>query len=292
VDGRLVETLPGPYGQNGSPADWQLCEWINLCRAVERSREFDVMHSHAYLWGLPLQALSRCPLVHSLHLSPDSEAVILRQAFPLAPVVALSHAQWVAQPTPAPAAVIHHGIDVGEFTFAPEPQDYVLYLGRFISGKGPRVAVRAARAAGIRLILAGPRNRYFREMVEPLVDGTSVQFVGPVYGAERDRLIGGARAMLYPVQVAEPFGLVIIESMMCGTPVAAISTGAVAELVEEGVTGSLAADKTTLAAALLRAVALDRQGVRRRAVERFSAERMAREYEQLYRGLCEEGPPR
>src|SRR5262249_51422506 len=138
-----------------------------------------------------------------------------------------------------------------------------------------------------------PSNEYYREHVEPRVDGRSVQYIGYVNGRDRDRLLGGARALLYPVQDPEPFGLVLIEAMMCGTPVAALRSGAVAEIVEEGVTGHAAVRVEELAQAVRAALTLDRGQVRARAESYFTAERMAREYVQLYERLVRgNGPQR
>src|SRR5258708_35727243 len=154
VDGELVAALPGPYGTDGAPDDWQQCEWINLCRAVEQSERFDVLHSHAYLWGLPLERLSRAPLIHTYHLWPYENEAQLRALAPAACVTAVSAYQWSSFPEFPPAAVIHHGVDPAQFTFRAEPDDYVCYLGRFTPGKGPLQAIAAASALGLRLVLA------------------------------------------------------------------------------------------------------------------------------------------
>jgi glycosyltransferase involved in cell wall biosynthesis len=285
AEGELVATLPGPYGTGGSPDDWRLCEWINLCRAVERSGDFDVLHSHTYLWGLPLQALSRAPMVHTLHVTPYEDEARLWALVPDARVTAISRSQWSAFPGLRPVGTIPHGVDPDQFTFRAEPEDYVCFLGRFIRGKGPLAAIAAARTLGVRLRLAGPRNDYFREHVEPLVDGRSVEYVGCVSARGRDQLLGGARALLYPLQAPEPFGLVQVEAMMCGTPVVALSVGAVPEIVEEGVTGCTAAAADDFVDAVTRSFSLGRRRVRETAEERFSARRMAAEYAGLYRRL-------
>jgi glycosyltransferase involved in cell wall biosynthesis len=284
--GELVATLPGPYARDGSFNDWQLCEWVNLCRAVEQSGRFDVLHSHAYLRGLPLEAFARAPMVHTMHVIPGSDEAALWSRVPGACVTAISHYQWSAYPECRPAAVIHHGVDPAEFTPRFEPDDYVCYLGRFIPDKGPLAAIATAQALGLRLVLAGPRNDYYRTHMERLVDGRSVAYAGYVSGADRDRLLGGARALLYPVRTAEPFGLVLAEAMMCGTPVAAMRLGAVPEIVEEGVTGYCAASVEEFPQAVLRSLALDRRRVRERAEARFTAGRMACEYERLYQRLA------
>lgn len=283
TDGETVAALPGAYGTNGSPGNWQLCEWINLCRAVEESKRFDVIHSHNYLYGIPLQTLSRAPMVHTTHLLADEEAAQLRAMNPQAFVTAVSRFQWGAHAQFPPAPVIYHGVDSSQFTFRPQPDDYLCFLGRFTPGKGALEAIEVAKALGLRLILAGPRNAYYDGCIAPLVDGEFIEYVGGgVGGAKRDELLGGARVLLYPIREPEPFGLVMVEAMMCGTPVAALSVGAVPEVVDEGVTGCCAESAVGFSGAVRRALKLDRRRVRKQAEGRFSADRMAREYEQVY----------
>lgn len=286
TDGRLVSTLPGTYGQNGAPGDWQVCEFINLCQAVELSGEFDVLHSHSYLYGLILQKLSKAPIVNTMHLSGSEEFARLWKQYSDACVTAISKYQWSAFPGLQPEAVIYHGVDSSQFTFQPDPEDYVCYLGRFTPGKGPLHAIAAAKSLGIRLILAGPRNDYYDKHIEPLVDGKSVEYIGGgIGGAQRDEFLGKARALLYPVQYPEPFGLVMVEAMMCGTPVAAINLGAVPEIIDEGITGYFSESREEFPKAILQAFNLNRSLTRARALERFSAERMAHQYVQVYEQL-------
>src|SRR5262245_11079278 len=281
-EGELVATLAGPYGAKGSLDDWHLCEWVNLCRAAEQSARFDVLHSHAYLWGIPLQPLSQAPMVHTTHIVPDEDSARLWSQTPGACVTAISKHQWNTFPELRPAAVIPHGVDVSQFNLRTKPEDYVCYLGRFVSGKGPLHAIEAARALGLRLLMAGPANAYFREEVKPLVDGRGVEYVGYVNGTERDKLLGGARALLYPIQYPEAFGLVLVEAMLCGTPVAAMRLGAVPEIVADGTTGYCAASKEEFMRVIPQCFALDRQQIRQQAEQRFSSERMAREYARVY----------
>ena len=185
--GELVTTTPGPYARDGALEDWHLSEWVNLCRAVEQSERFDVLHSHAYLWGIPLQPLSRAPLVHTTHIVPDADSAKLWAAAPESCVTAISRHQWSEFPDLQPAAIIPHGVDATRFTFREQPDDYLLYLGRFVSGKGPLLAIETARSLGLRLVLAGPSNPYFREKIQPLVDGKTIEYAGFVTGRERDR---------------------------------------------------------------------------------------------------------
>src|SRR5262249_26409485 len=286
TDGELVATLPGHVGTPGVPDDWQICEWINLCRAIEQSGRFDVAHSHAYLWGMPLERLARAPMVHTLHTWPHGVDAQLWSLMPDACVTAISHAQWQGYPRLHPVAVIPHGVDSSQFTSRPRPQDYLCYLGRFTWGKDPCAAIAAAQALGLRLLLAGPENEYYREHVEPLVDGKRVEYIGWVGAADRDRFLGNGRALLSPIQEPEPFGLVLAEAMMCGTPVAAMRLGAVPEVVDEGVTGYSAVSAEDYLEAVRQALTLDRRRVRDRAMELFSAERMARQCLEVYRQVA------
>jgi glycosyltransferase involved in cell wall biosynthesis len=197
-------------------------------------------------------------------------------------VTAISHHQWSRFPELRPAAVIPHGVDTKRFNFRAKPDDYLCYLGRFVSGKGPLQAIQAAKELGLPLVMAGPSSPYFREEVQPHIDDKAVRYAGYVAGADRDRLLGGARALLYPIQYPEAFGLVLVEAMMCGTPIAAMRLGAVPEIVEEGVSGFTAETKDELLAAVPRCFELDRRKIHERAAARFGAERMARAYAAVY----------
>jgi glycosyltransferase involved in cell wall biosynthesis len=287
VDGELVITLPGPYARNGAPGDWQLCEWLNVCSAVSEAGRFDLLHSHNYLWAMPLGRLCPRPILHTLHVSPYDDAALLWARHPDAWVTAISRSQWCRFPQLAPAAIIPHAVDEEQFTFRAQPDDYLLYLGRFTPGKGPLAAIEAARHIGVRLVLAGPRNEYFSEAIEPHVDGRLIDYIGPVQGAQRDEVLGGARVLLYPVESPEPFGLVLIEAMMCGTPVAAHAVGAVPEVVDDGATGSISGGGSLaeLVRAVERAMSLDRRTVHARAAERYSSASMTDRYVEVYERL-------
>jgi glycosyltransferase involved in cell wall biosynthesis len=282
VPDEFVSTVPGPYGHAGAFDDWHLAEWVNLCRAVENSDRFDVIHSQAYLWGIPLERLTKTPFVHTLHIMPDDNTALLWRGSPQSRVTALSRAQWAEHPDLRPAALVPHGVDVDQFPLQEQPGDYLLYLGRFISGKGPLHAIQLARRLGIKLVLAGPENPYFREKIRPLVDGRTVEFAGFVRGAERSRLLGGARALLYPLQYAEPFGLVLVEAMLCGTPIAALRVGAIPEIMAEGVSGFTATNLDELERIVPRCFNLHRPSIRQHALAHFSGERMARSYVAIY----------
>jgi glycosyltransferase involved in cell wall biosynthesis len=280
--GEFVATLPGPYACDGAPDDWMVCEWINLCAAVEQSARFDVVHAHAYGWGMPLEPFARAPMLHTVHVWPWDESAQLWRRFPSARVVALTHAQWSAYPDLVPFGVVPHGVDPEGFTFHGDGGSYACYLGRFIPGKGPVEAIAAANAADMDLVIAGPPNEYFDECVAPLVDGRRVSYVGEVRGSERVALLGEAGVLLAPAQDPEPFSLVLVEAMMCGTPVVANCLGAAPEVVDDGITGYCAGGPDEIPVLLRAALELDRDKIRIRAEERFSETRMVADHLDLY----------
>jgi glycosyltransferase involved in cell wall biosynthesis len=278
----FVATLPGSYGENGSPDDWNLCEWFNLSSAIAHADRFDVVHSHVYTWGLPLTNTCRTPMLHTTHILPYDDDAQTWRLVPGANVTALSKYQWAEFPDRKPLAIVPHGVNPEQFVFRSEPEDYLVYLGRFIENKGPLDAIVIARELGMTLRLAGPVSSYFDQHIRPMIDGQQIQYVGPVDPISRSSLLGGATALLYPLREPEPFGLVQIEAMMCGTPVVAPRLGAIPEIVDAGVTGELADSVADLPDAVLRARNLDRRKIREVAVSRFSARQMATHYLQLY----------
>jgi glycosyltransferase involved in cell wall biosynthesis len=155
-----------------------------------------------------------------------------------------------------------------------------------IPDKGPGEAIEIARAAGMPLVLAGPAEDGFEETIEPRIDGKQIRYVGRVAPSERDQLLAGAAALVYPLLYHEPFGLVPIEAMACGTPVLATALGAVPELVEPGLTGYLAGSWDELSELVPSALELDRNRIRERAIERFGYRRMVDEHEALYQRLA------
>ena len=186
---------------------------------------------------------------------------------------------------------MHHAVDPARLPFRSAPDDYLLFLGRFVAGKGVVEAIDVARRCGMRLVLAAAENDYYRQTIAPLVDGNRIAYHGEVDPAGRAALLGGARALIYPVQADEPFGLVLAEAMTCGTPVAALDRGAVGELVDKGITGGVFDNLDDLMAGLPRIVALDRGRVRARAVERFRPDRMIEGYAAIYADLAASGRP-
>jgi glycosyltransferase involved in cell wall biosynthesis len=291
---RLSAAYPRGYWHDTSMWPWELYEMLNLAAAVERASEFDVIHFQAAYYPLSLGFGRLCPvpLLQTLHHSPSPEEVRLWSRYPEAPFVAISNEQARLLRGLNIVGTVLHGIDTDSFKFNAEPDDYVLFLGRFTDGKGVLQAIEIAKGAGLRILLAAPEDDYYHAKVAAHVDGTRVVYVGEVGHAQKVELLGGARAMLYPVQSGEPFGLVLAEAMACGTPVAALDRGAVREVVEDGVTGIVFENEASMQEGLPRVFALDRQRVRERGIARFGAMRMVDEYIAVYDRLVEPGMTR
>jgi glycosyltransferase involved in cell wall biosynthesis len=284
---KLHATYPHGYWHDEHMWPWELYEMLNLAAAVERAADFDIIHYEAayYPMSLAFVRLSPIPIVQTLHHSPTVEEVKLWSRYPEAPFVAISNEQARLLDGLNVIGTVLHGIDTNSFTLRDRPDDYLLFLGRFTEGKGVLQAIEMAKRVGMRLILAAAEDDYYRQHVKPHVDGHHIVYFGEADHAAKDKLYGGARALLYPIQAREPFGLVLAEAMACGTPVAALDRGAVREIVDDGVTGIVFGDLEQMANDLSRVFDLDRRRVRERAVARFGIARMVDEYVRVYRQL-------
>jgi len=287
--GKLHATFPHGYWHDEDMWPWELYEMLNLAAAIERARSFDVIHYEAayYPMSLAFTRLSPTPIVQTLHHSPTEAELKLWAHYPEARYIAISNEQARLLSGFNVVGTVLHGIDTDRFRFQERPGDYLLFLGRFTEGKGPVQAIEIARRLGMRLILAAAEEPYYHEHVKPLVDGKQIVYFGEADFDAKVRLFGGARALLYPIQAREPFGLVLAEAMACGTPVAALDRGAVREVVDDGITGIVFDDVEQMIDGLPRVFALDRARVRRQAVARFGVERMAAEYAAVYQRVVE-----
>jgi glycosyltransferase involved in cell wall biosynthesis len=284
---KLHATYPHGYWHDENMWPWELYEMLNLAAAVERARDFDIIHYEAayYPMSLAFARLSPTPIVQTLHHSPSEAETRLWSRYPEAPFVAISKEQGRLLNGLNVVDVVLHGIDTDNFVFRAKPDDYLLFLGRFTEGKGVLQAIEIAKRVGLRLILAAAEDDYYREKVAPHVDGRLIVYHGEADYPAKVKLYGGARALLYPIQAREPFGLVLAEAMACGTPVAALDRGAVREIVDDGVTGLVFENLEQMANELPRVFDLDRRRVRQRAVERFGIDRMVHEYVAVYERL-------
>lgn len=264
-----------------------------VCR---RADEFDVLHCHLDYWPFSLLARQTTPFITTLHGRLDlPELNSVYDCFADVPLVSISDAQRLPLPNANFVATVQHGLPENLLMPSPVKPDYLAFLGRICPEKRPDRAIRIARAAGIRLKMAAKVDRvdeaYFRDVIEPMIDGSQIELIGEINDEQKSDFLGGAIALLVPIDWPEPFGLVMIEAMACGTPVIAFNRGSVPEIVEHGVSGLIVDDEAAAIAAVGRAAGMSRPVVRRCFERRFTAERMAEDYLALYRGLAARARP-
>jgi glycosyltransferase involved in cell wall biosynthesis len=264
---------------------------VMLERVRARAHEFDVLHFHVEHVHLPLFRGLAHKAVTTLHGRLDiPDLQPLYRAFDDMPLVSISDAQRRPLPDAHWVGTVHHGLPDAVCPFNPAPRGgYLAFIGRVSPEKGLERAIKIARAAGMRLRIAAKVDRadqgYWRESVEPLLQDPLIEFVGEVDEAGKPAFLGNARALLFPIDWPEPFGLAMIEAMSCGTPVIAWPHGSVPEVVEPGVTGFIVDSIERAVAAVHDLGSINRGAVRRRFDERFSAARMTRDYLNVYRSL-------
>jgi len=235
---RLHGSAPAGYEEDDA-IDAKVAGALHIAAAFERADEFDVLANHFDFLPLSYSRLVSTPMVTTIHGFSSEQIVPVYRAYnDVGHYVAISESD--RHPDLRYAATIHHGIDISQFTFVPEPGQYLLFLGRIHPNKGTHLAIEVAKRARLPLIIAGiiQDETYFREAVQPHVDGVDVSYVGPVGPVERDKLLGGARALLHLISFAEPFGLSVVESLATGTPVIATPLGSMPELLRNGSAGS------------------------------------------------------
>ncbi len=263
-----------------------------MTEVLRAAREFDVIHYHLSPPSLPLAALSPTPGLWTLHTSLHRDDEWALRRFPEVAVAGISACQMrgAAIRVGREFPVVYNGCDFEAYEPRFEAGEYLAYLGRMSQTKNPRGAIVIAKAVGMPIVLAGkPQNgeeeRYFAEEIKPLIDGEAVRWIGAVNHPQKNEFLRRASALLFPIQWDEPFGLVMIEAMACGTPVVAHRRGSVEEVVDNGITGFHSGVLDGMAELIPAALALDRRRVREHAQERFGFRTMVDDYLALYRKL-------
>ncbi len=262
-----------------------------LLEAIRRqAAEFDVLHFHMDYWSFPLFTRQRTPFVTTMHGRLDlPELQPIFAAFPEVPVVSISNAQRRPLPQAHFVKTVLHGLPENLLTPQNVKPSYLAFLGRICPEKCPDRAIRIARRAGIPLKIAAKVDRadqeYFDEVIRPMLNGPGVEMIGEINDAEKPAFLSGALGLLLPIDWPEPFGLVMIEAMACGTPVIAFNRGSVPEVIDDGISGFIVEDETGALAAIKRLEQLSRRRVRQQFEARFTAQRMAEDYLAVYRGL-------
>ena len=283
--GELDGICPTGYSEDQS-LNPKVFEALHIAHCFERAGEFDLIHNQADFMPLIFSRMVTTPIVTTIHGFSSPEILPVFQRYDeRSAYVAISNAD--RDPSLTYAATIHHGIPIDQFPFDPIGSDDLLFFGRFHPDKGAGEAVRAARAVGKKLVMAGivQDAEYFAREVAPFIDDRHIEYRGVLGGKDRTDALGSARAMLHLIGFEEPFGLSVIEAMACGTPVIAYRRGSMPELIVDGVTGFLVDTFDEAVAAIARIEEIDRAACRTHVERHFTIDRMADRYLDLYRRL-------
>ena len=275
-----------PRGYSDDPAvDGRVWEAMHVAHALTRSGQFDLVHNH--LDWLPLAFADHCraPLLTTVH-GFSGAGILPAYATARSAYVSISDADRVAELDYV--ATVYHGVDRDSLPFAADGGPGLVAFGRIHPDKGTHTAIEIARLSGRQLTICGivQDEEYFAERIAPHIDGDHVVFRGSVGPRQRGEILGAAAALLHPVDFDEPFGLSVVESMTCGTPVVAYRRGSMPEVVDEGMTGFLVHTVEEAVDAVNGIATIDRAGCRARAVQRFDADRMVADYLRVYRDLA------
>ena len=283
--GQLDGVAPCGYSEDES-LNAKVWEALHIAHLFERATDFDLIHNQADYMPLMFTEMVDRPIVTTIHgFSSPSILPVFQRYNDHSAYVAISDAD--RHPSLRYAATIHHGIPIDEFPFNPAGSDDLLFFGRFHPDKGAAEAVKAARAVGRKLVMAGivQDAEYFAREVAPYIDERSVEYRGVLGGSDRTQALGQARALLHLIGFEEPFGLSVVEAMACGTPVIAYPKGSMPELIVDGVTGFLVNSFEEAVAAVDRIGEIDRSACREHVARHFTIDRMADRYLELYQQL-------
>jgi glycosyltransferase involved in cell wall biosynthesis len=288
----LVPACPEALRLGGACRDQLAPHLLMLEQVAAQAREFDVIHFHLSQLHFPLmRRLPHVAHVTTLHGRLDLEELQpLYREFADMPVVSISDSQRRPLPHAGWIATIHHGLPPDLFTFHPAAGEYLAFLGRVSPEKRVDRAIAIATACGVPLRIAAKIDpadcEYFEREIVPLLDNPLVEFIGEIGEREKNAFLGAAKALLFPIDWPEPFGLVMIEAMACGLPVIAFRGGSVEEIVEHGVSGFVVDTVEEATAAVRHIDRLDRRTCRERFERRFSVRRMASQYLDVYRNVA------
>jgi glycosyltransferase involved in cell wall biosynthesis len=289
---KLEACWPRALRLDGSVRDANALHMLMLEQVRRRRSEFDFLHFHLDYYPFSLFSRQSTPFVTTLHGRLDlPELQPVFTAFSSVPVISISNAQRRPLPQARWVRTIHHGLPEQLLVPQPVKPHYLAFLGRIAPEKGIDRAIQIAQHCGIQLKIAAKVDNmdrdYFLERIRPLLDSTNIEYIGEISDREKPAFLSGAIALLVPIDWPEPFGLVMIEAMACGTPVIAYNRGSVPEVVEDGVTGFIVEDEIGAIGAVDRLSQLPRDQIRKRFEERFTARRMAKDYLAVYRSLID-----
>ena len=259
---------------------------------IERQNEFDVIHDHSEFYGTAYSKFIKPPIVSTIHHPMYEEMIILFKKFPKINYVAISKNQRKTAPGVNFKATIYHGLPTKKYPFQAKPKNYLFWISKITPEKGLAEAIEVARMAGEKLLIAGviPKEEqdFFDYRIKPLIDGEQIQFLGAANFEKKVELFRNAKAFIFPIRRVEPFGLVVMEAMACGTPVITYKEGAMPEIVKHGKTGFLANSKEEMVKFIKRIGEIDRKKCRLQVTRRFSLKKMVNKYEALYYKILKE----
>ncbi|MGH9470016.1 MAG: glycosyltransferase family 4 protein, partial [Terriglobia bacterium] len=287
---RLAPQCPRSLRQDHECIDQLAHHILMLERVIRQSDNFDIIHFHIDYLHFPWSRRRGITHLTTLHGRLDiPDLVPLYREFDEMPVVSISNAQRIPLPWLNWQGTIYHGLPRDLYTFQDHPEGYLAFLGRISPEKGVDRAIEIARHAGLKFRMAAKVDRvdreYFRDVIQPLLDPGFVEYVGEIGEREKNRFLGGALALVLPVDWPEPFGMVMIEAMACGTPVIAFGRGSIPEVLRDGVTGFIVENVAGAVDAVARVASLNRRLCREEFEQRFDVARMAREYVDVYARL-------
>jgi glycosyltransferase involved in cell wall biosynthesis len=288
TSGELAWVCERPYSEDPS-IDPKVWECLHIAELFKRGDEFDLIHNHYDFLPLSYSGFTSTPIVTTIHgFSSPAILPVYKKYNDSTHYVAISEADKSAELNYI--ATINHGIDLNQFTYRQETGDYLLFLGRIHPDKGVHDAIEVARKIDKRLVIAGivQDEVYFKEQIEPCIDGSKVEYIGSVGSEKRQEIMGGALAMLHLIHFDEPFGLSVVESMACGTPVIAYGLGSMPELIQNGSTGFIVDDVDAAVQAVDKINTLDRRACRDDVEKRFTCQRMAHDYVDVYHRILED----
>jgi glycosyltransferase involved in cell wall biosynthesis len=301
---KLVSIYPRPLFRDGIERTNIMYPLLNITEAIDREKEFDIIHFHLSLASdyicLPLSESIKQKVVITPHFAsptikgyPDRQKVLDKYkdlnyvSISNATRKGYEHLHWVD--------TVYNGINISEFNFNPDPEDYFVWIGKFNPDKGVREAILAAKATGVTLKIIGAIDNldkidyaYYHNEVKPFIDDKQIIYLGEKGGKEKDEILGKAKGFLNPVLWDEPFGLVAIEAMAAGTPVIAFRKGALPETVDDGKTGFIVETVDEMAKKIREIQTIDRRRCRQWVEEKFSAEIMVKNYEKVYEKVLQE----
>ena len=287
TDGKLHAVVPRPYEEDRS-LDAKVCECLHISEVFEKAEDFDLIHNHFDFLPLSYSRLTKTPVLTTIHgFSSPKILTVYKKYNDTSFYVSISNADRSSELDYIDT--VYHGINLDSFTFQETPEDYLLYLGRIHHDKGAGEAIQIARKASMKLIMAGiiQDEAYFKDQVEPFVDGSQIKFVGSVTNEQRNELLGRALGFIHSINFNEPFGLSVVEANACGTPVVAFKKGSMPEIISDGENGFLADDIASAVEAIGNLKTISRHKCRSVVEERFSQDRMVENYLAVYRRIIE-----